>query len=175
MEAYQLGALRDVIRPSLLSWAVGILPAIGWFLALTAGGVAMGLGLVSEPFAFVLNLGWAAFVFPVAFPIGGLYFLIRHLARNQWGQILVLDDGVVIVTGRRGSATVFPWAAVRCVLDGKRTPGSQVMSRSANVFAHGKDQFTARMTDGTSWVFGSDLKGYSGLREWFRQKVKHVL
>lgn len=171
-EAYQLGSVVGAVRPSLWMWAVGILPAVGWCVGLMIGGAVFAWALMSEPFAFLLNMGWAAFLLPILLPIGGLYILGCHLFRNLRGLILVLDGGVVLVPGARGKARVYPWSGVRSVRDGNHAPPSQSEAESANVFAHGRSQFTAHMGDGVWWVFGSDLRGFAELREWFRQKGK---
>src|SRR5829696_252931 len=109
-EAYQLGRLACVVRPSFRAWAAGLLPAAGWCLGLTIGGLVFALAFLSEPFAFLLNLGWAAFLLPVFLPLAGLYVLGSHLARNLRGSVLVLDGGVVLVPGPRDTARVYPWS-----------------------------------------------------------------
>ncbi len=169
--AYRLGPLLGIARPSARSWAMGILPAAGWWLGLTVLGLAFALPLLSEPFAFLLTIGWISFLMPILLPICGLYILGSHLFRNLRGRILVLTDGVVLVPRMRAAAKVYPWTAVRGFQEGNAAPPSQSGAESATVFAHGSSQFTVRMSDDAAWVFGSDLRGFPELREWFRQKA----
>jgi hypothetical protein len=135
------------------------------------GGLVFGLAFLSEPFAFLLNVGWIAFLLPILLPLCGLYILGSHLFRNLTGRILVLEGGIVLVPGARSDAKVYPWNAVRGFQDGNAAPPSQSEAESVTVFAHGSSQFTAHMADGSAWVFGSDLRGFPELREWFRQKT----
>ncbi|MBP3959502.1 hypothetical protein J8F10_30020 [Gemmata sp. G18] len=170
-EASTLGNVIGVVRPSFWSWAVGIFPAAGWCLGLIFGGLVFALAFVSEPFAFLLNIGWAAVLLPIVLPIGGLYILGSHLARNLRGRIVVLEGGFVVIPGRPEDGKVYPWSAVLGFMDANTAPPSQSESESATVFAHGSSQCTAHMTDGSAWVFGSDLSGFAELRAWLEHKA----
>ncbi len=173
-EAYGLGNLVSVVQPSLRSWAIGIFPAATWCLGLTLFGLALALALLSEPFAFLLNMGWAACILPIILPIGGLYILGSHLFRNLRGRIFVLDGGVVLMLGATADAKVYPWTAVHAFQNGNGVPPSQSEAAAATVFAHGATQFTVHMTDGAVWVFGSDLRGFPELQEWFQKKAANM-
>lgn len=171
-EASHLGNVIGVVRPSFRSWAIGIFPAAGWCAGLILGGAVFALGFVSEPFAFLLNIGWAAILLPIVLPIGGLWILGSHLVRNLWGRILVLEGGLVLAPGSSEEGKVYPWSAILGFMDANTAPPSQAESESATVFAHGSKQCTAHMADGLAWVFGSDLAGFAELRAWLQQKAK---
>ncbi len=107
-EASSLGKVVGVVRPSFRSWAIGIFPAAGWCLGLIVGGLVFALAFVSEPFAFLLNLGWAAIILPIILPVCGLYILGSHLVRNLRGRILVLEGGIVLAPGAPEDGKVYP-------------------------------------------------------------------